>query len=577
MGAGASVPQPNEGPIRVGHLRGLPEAMDTALFLRERWPLVVDPREQASRFLRYQRGSFLIASSKRDMEPEHLRQLLVGCLQRGSMMTLCFETLRGVDVEALFAEGSFPRCVLDKQALFRDEAWAQLLRPELGDPQPHEFVPRDEFCLCVVVRDAAGVDELAGDFAAAFCRIDLATGDAPAASAESDEVEAVLGAKEVRRHSTDLVETAFEGDLAEVEAWIEKGFYVDSADSRKHTALSDAASAGHAEVCAVLLNLGADPNSKSDVGRTPVWRAAYNGHSAMVRLLLEAGADPTVVTHDFERPFDVAKDDATRALLQEWPAEATARLHAQRAEKVAAELEARLKTAAAREAYARDAFAAELVQLAEAGDADAVKVQLERLAADAVQTGERPRATASTARDDRGATLVHIAAQRGHMALLDLLLTHHARLCEGQSVLSEPSAEAKVFFTNVNRRDAKGWSPIAVAVFHDQKHAARLLLDHGADPELVNQYGHSAFKLAQDSIASEERTVLRDKSEVRAVLEEWDTQRRSRLFGTGAHGIPAARREEALPKDGTAMAMDVEMHADRAAAEAKPKKKGASK
>ena len=40
--------------------------------------------------------------------------------------------------------------------------------------------------------------------------------------------------------------------------------------------------------CARSIQLGADPNSQSDVGRTPMWRAAYNGHLEMVQLLLQA-------------------------------------------------------------------------------------------------------------------------------------------------------------------------------------------------------------------------------------------------------------------------------------------------
>ena len=79
MGAGASVglgDGDDSGPISCG-LRGLPEALETAVFVREKWPVVVDPSGQAGRYLRYQRGSFLLADSPADMEPEHLRTLLV--------------------------------------------------------------------------------------------------------------------------------------------------------------------------------------------------------------------------------------------------------------------------------------------------------------------------------------------------------------------------------------------------------------------------------------------------------------------------------------------------------------------
>ena len=66
MGAGASAaPSVSEDstqatePIKCA-LKGLPDAMDEAVFVREKWPLVVDPTGQAGRFLRYQRGSYLL-------------------------------------------------------------------------------------------------------------------------------------------------------------------------------------------------------------------------------------------------------------------------------------------------------------------------------------------------------------------------------------------------------------------------------------------------------------------------------------------------------------------------------------
>jgi hypothetical protein len=42
-----------------------------------------------------------------------------------------------------------------------------------------------------------------------------------------------------------LVEAAFDGDLDELKSWIEKGYYIESIDGRKHTALSEAACQGN--------------------------------------------------------------------------------------------------------------------------------------------------------------------------------------------------------------------------------------------------------------------------------------------------------------------------------------------
>lgn len=50
------------------------------------------------------------------------------------------------------------------------------------------------------------------------------------------------------------------------------------------------------------------------------------------------------------------------------------------------------------------------------------------------------------------------------MPLLDMLLNHHKTVDHPSTMPGDESLEAKVFWTNPNRRDAKGWSPIAVAV-----------------------------------------------------------------------------------------------------------------
>ncbi len=584
MGAAASVPvqkaagyEEESGPV-TAPLKGVPQAIENAIYIQERWPLIVDPTEQAGRFLRYQRGSFLMAESERDMDKEHLRRLLLGALQYGSMMTICFTTLENVDFDKFFVDGYFPAAVLNKAELFKQEVWQTLLRPEQGDPEPHAFLPRDEFALCLLTRGTFVPEALLERFALITCAETPSggggggEGGGGGGGGGENDLEAVMGAKEVKRHCADLVEAAFEGELDECKRLVDKGMYVDSEDGRKHTPLSDAASQGQRAVVEYLLELGADPNSQSDVGRTPLWRAAYNGQLEMVELLLAAGADPEVKTTEHERPYDVAKDDATRELLANFPREETERMLRARADAMAAALEKRLKTAAEREAHARETMRAELCALAIKGDAGAVKEKLLEVAFEAEKFNERPRVTANTARDERGATLVALAAQYGHVELLTLLLTHHKECDKELGPFADPndgSVESKVFWTNVNRRDAKGWNPAAIAAFSDQKRALEVLLEHGADPTMKNQYGKSALDLAKDEMASDERTVLKSHAEVRQVLDAWEASRTSKLFGTSG-GVKiasdGAAAGEQLPDAGTATAMNIEMNKEAEAA-----------
>jgi hypothetical protein len=100
-----------------------------------------------------------------------------------------------------------------------------------------------------------------------------------------------------------------------------------------------------------------------------------------------------------------------------------------------------------------------------------------------------------------------------------------------------------------------------------------LLLQNGADPTIKNSYNKNAIDLAQDELDAANKVVT-SKAEIRSVLEEWDANQSSSLFGTGKQMKTggAVEREEALPKDGTGVAMQVEMAKDK---EAKAKEKTA--
>ncbi len=55
---------------------------------------------------------------------------------------------------------------------------------------------------------------------------------------------------------------------------------------------------GHREVCECLLLSGADVNSQTPGGVTPLHRAAYCGHLSLVETLLQNKADPKLKDSD---------------------------------------------------------------------------------------------------------------------------------------------------------------------------------------------------------------------------------------------------------------------------------------
>ena len=214
--------------------------MDEVVYSMEKWPLLLDPTGDAARFLKYQRGSFLLGYSPADMEQEKLRRLLVGALSAGSNMTIRYRTLEGVsDLSRHFSEGCFPPAVLSKRGMLEEENWGKLLRPEEGEKSPHEFVALDGFCLVVVTETENYPPECLEYFHPILVSASSSSGPS---GEEPDAVASMYGAKEIVKNSTDLVEAGFDGDLPAIQLLADKGYHMDSEDGRGHTALSEAAS-----------------------------------------------------------------------------------------------------------------------------------------------------------------------------------------------------------------------------------------------------------------------------------------------------------------------------------------------
>jgi len=91
---------------------------------------------------------------------------------------------------------------------------------------------------------------------------------------------------------TELHDAARKGDVRRVKKLLEKGADPDVKDELGHTPLHLAALLGHVEIVKMLLEHGANPNTQDRSGETPLHHAAYWGRVDVARLLLERGADP---------------------------------------------------------------------------------------------------------------------------------------------------------------------------------------------------------------------------------------------------------------------------------------------
>jgi len=144
--------------------------------------------------------------------------------------------------------------------------------------------------------------------------------------------------------------------------------------------------------------------------------------------------------------------------------------------------------------------------------------------------------------------------------------------------------EAKVFKTNPNSRDLKGWSCVCIAIFHESKDCLNLLLNHGGDPLLRSSYNKNAWDLAKDDLDAANK-VVRSRADIRQVLIDFDNKNSSKLFGKGTAcpTKPCGDLEEGLDENGSPIVMQKEMEkelsttASTSASGKKTKKSGGTK
>jgi ankyrin repeat protein len=119
------------------------------------------------------------------------------------------------------------------------------------------------------------------------------------------------------------------------------------------------------------------------------------------------------------------------------------------------------------------------------------------------------RGAAINATDDMGATPLHWAARGGHPA--------GPHQCKGEDALRAQVIQTLLELgANPNIQDrrpkgmgrASGWTPLFVALHHEQFNSARVLLEHGADPNILSDQGMSAMTMASTEGAPKELIAL---------------------------------------------------------------------
>jgi len=96
------------------------------------------------------------------------------------------------------------------------------------------------------------------------------------------------------------------GDIAGVQAELDKGVDVNKKDKAEMTPLHPAAANGHKEIAELLIAAGADVNAKDRWGMTPLHWAARKGHKEVAELLITKGAVLNAKANDGTTPLDWA-------------------------------------------------------------------------------------------------------------------------------------------------------------------------------------------------------------------------------------------------------------------------------
>lgn len=125
----------------------LPQAIDDAVYMSQRWPLVVDPEGKAASFLRYN-SRIVNAMFADEVSPGNLRKALVNTLKSGTWLTFNFDVFEG-DLSSFFSS-DFPEAVLSVKEVMKDEFLRSLARPEELKVGKDDLVPRAGFKLIVV-------------------------------------------------------------------------------------------------------------------------------------------------------------------------------------------------------------------------------------------------------------------------------------------------------------------------------------------------------------------------------------------------------------------------------------------
>ncbi|XP_060534769.1 protein phosphatase 1 regulatory subunit 12C isoform X7 [Cylas formicarius] len=297
------------------------------------------------------------------------------------------------------------------------------------------------------------------------------------------------------------------GDKDEVLKLLEKGADINTANVDGLTALHQACIDDNLDMVEFLVEQGADVNRGDNEGWTPLHATASCAFLYIAKYLIEKGANVAAVNNDGELPIDITECPKMVDFLRK-------------------EIERRgIDCEAARNDE-------ETVMLRDAK---------EWLASKSVASANNPN-------PKTGATALHVAAAKGYLDVIRLLLQCGA---------------------DIDAQDVDGWTAMHAAAHWGQEEACRLLVDNLADMEAKNFVGQTPFDLADSDMLGvlEELRKKQNKEEVSKRKARKRLETRDRTIETDAESRVKKVKVEIATEDeeivvNENIAMDVSSESD---------------
>jgi ankyrin repeat protein len=290
----------------------------------------------------------------------------------------------------------------------------------------------------------------------------------------------------------ELIRAVSKGDLAEATRLLNSGADVNTKTEYGWTPLMWAASKGYQEISKMLLNKGADTNAQDNEGRTALVEAALCRRLSVVKLLLDNGADVNAKSKHGRTALmmldaETDRSDVVKLLLDK-----------------GADINANNENG-------------QTALMLRASEGSLMMVQL-----------LLDRGAGVNAKDKNGWTALMSGVTNGHLEVVELLLGRgadvNARALDGRTVLMEAAARdyhvmergwhdriSETFWEPIKRRIDGIWIsrvPTQAKEWNDPQIVA-LLVKKGADVNARDKNGWTALKRAQIRGSSEIVNILK--------------------------------------------------------------------